>query len=377
MTTELDRNMKGSSRLLLALASLSLLLLYVTPLWKITLDAPQYPEGIGMLIMIDNITGVEKNDLQNINGLNHYIGMKKIEPESIAELKWMPYIIGSIMVLGLAAVASGKRAALYAWTSVFLVVAVVGLVDFYMWEYDYGHNLDLENASIKIPGMTYQPPLIGSKKLLNFTAHSWPGIGGWAAMLSAGIGFVLSLLEIRRVRRSRSSVNATALGSASRDARAGATTATVASVSAAIMLLISGCATGPTPIHYGSDACEHCRMVIAEPRFAMELITSKGKVLKFDAVECAAAYAAHDDAPDELAAWIHLPEDMETWVSAENARFEQSAEIHSPMGAGLAVAPALVGNDITHGVAERANTRMSWTEVVASFAAPRTSGLAQ
>ena len=211
--------------------------------------------------------------------------------------------------------------------------------------------------------MTYQPPLIGSKKLLNFTAHSWPGIGGWAAMLSAGIGFVLSWVEIRRVRR--------------KAARAGTATATVASVSAAILLLVAGCATGPTPIHYGSDACEHCRMVIAEPRFAVELVTSKGKVLKFDAIECAAAYAAHEDAPDDLTAWIHLPEDMETWVSAENARFLQSAEIRSPMGAGLAVAPAPVGSDITHGVSDRANTRMSWTEVVASFAAPRPSGLPQ
>jgi copper chaperone NosL len=44
----------------------------------------------------------------------------------------------------------------------------------------------MENAIIKIPGMSYQPPLIGSKQILNFTAHSWPGSGGYAIMLVAG-----------------------------------------------------------------------------------------------------------------------------------------------------------------------------------------------
>ena len=56
-----------------------------------------------------------------------------------------------------------------------------GLVDFWHWEYDYGHRLDFEHAIIKIPGMSYQPPLIGVKQLLNFTAVSWPDVGGWLA----------------------------------------------------------------------------------------------------------------------------------------------------------------------------------------------------
>jgi copper chaperone NosL len=47
------------------------------------------------------------------------------------------------------------------------------MYDFYMWEYDYGHQLN-PDAPIKVPGMTYQPPLIGSKQLLNITAVSLP-----------------------------------------------------------------------------------------------------------------------------------------------------------------------------------------------------------
>ena len=170
--------MTRTSRILVLVASLALALVYVLPIWEIDLEAPQYPEGIGMVIQIDNVEGQKPNDLNNINNLNHYIGMKRIEPESIPELKIMPWIVAVLMAGGVLSAALGRRRVLYAWIGLYLVVSVVGLADFYKWEYDYGHNLDEENAIIKVPGMNYQPPLIGSKQLLNFTAHSWPGAGG-------------------------------------------------------------------------------------------------------------------------------------------------------------------------------------------------------
>lgn len=189
--------MKKQSRALTGAAALILLLVYVFPIWKITLEAPQYPEGIGMHIMIDNIRGEKEHDLQNINGLNHYIGMKRIEPDAIPELRVMPFIMAGIIALGLAAAITGKRWLLYTWVLVFVIAGVVGMVDFYLWEYDYGHNLDEVNAIIKIPGTSYQPPLIGSKQILNFVAHSWPGLGGWITFLSLGTGLFVSLKEFR------------------------------------------------------------------------------------------------------------------------------------------------------------------------------------
>ncbi len=202
--------MTGRSRIILALGSLLLLALFVLPMWKVRLEAPQYPQGLGMYIWIDTVTGVEKNDLQNINGLNHYIGMKVIEPDTIPELRFMPWIIVGIVVLGLAAALGGKKWMLYTWTALFLIVALVGLYDFYSWGYDYGHDLD-PHAIIKIPGMTYQPPVIGSKKLLNFTAHSWPAIGGWMAFVSLSAGMGLSVYEFLRTRKeSRTSTDNTA-----------------------------------------------------------------------------------------------------------------------------------------------------------------------
>jgi copper chaperone NosL len=191
--------MTTRTRITLAAAALVLGVAYVAPLWHIGLDAPQYPEGIGMFIWIDTITGQKPNDLQSINGLNHYIGMKAIVPDSIAELRLMPWIVAGLIALGVIAAAVGRRILLYGWTTVFAVVAAAGLVDFWYWGYDYGHDLD-PTAAIKIPGFSYQPPLLGSKQLLNFTAHSWPGLGGLAIAVALLAGLTLCVVEFRRRR---------------------------------------------------------------------------------------------------------------------------------------------------------------------------------
>lgn len=180
--------MKTLTRNLTILLSLLLVTIYFVPLWQIELEAPQYPEGLGFEIWINKMTG----DLKTVNALNHYIGMKSIEPDSMAELKLMPYIVGFLIVMGLITAATRKRKLLYIWFVLLLVIAIIGMVDFYLWEYDYGHNLNPE-APIKVPGMTYQPPLIGTKKLLNFVAYSYPSIGGW---LLLGVGLSILALVI-------------------------------------------------------------------------------------------------------------------------------------------------------------------------------------
>lgn len=175
--------MSITEKIIMAIASLLLGFVFVTPIWTIDMEAPQYPEGIGMEISINKIEGQSKQDLQNINGLNHYIGMKPITPESIPELKIMPWIFGFLIVTGLGIAVWGNRTALLIWIILFILLAIAGLVDFYLWGYDYGHNLN-PDAAIKIPGMTYQPPLIGSKQLLNIKATSLPSTGFYISILS-------------------------------------------------------------------------------------------------------------------------------------------------------------------------------------------------
>lgn len=200
-TSSVHLSMKPIPRLLIVIAALALSLTYYLPLWTISLDAPQYPEGLGIEIWINQMQGQNPNDLSKINNLNHYIGMKKIIPEAIPELKIMPWVMRGVLLLGLAVGIFGMRKLLMIWLVVFLLVAIAGFVDYYLWGYDYGHNLDMEHAIIKMPGMNYQPPLIGSKKLLNFTATSLPGSGGWVAIASFCVGLVLWVYEFRRNRK--------------------------------------------------------------------------------------------------------------------------------------------------------------------------------
>jgi len=186
--------MKTQSKIIVIFASLILVLSFFFPIWYIDLEAPQYPEGIGLEIWLNKIAGQKPNDLANINGLNHYIGMKEINPDAIPELKIMPFIIIFLIVFGLISGISGKRSLVYIWIVLFIVIAAIGLYDFYMWEYDYGHNLN-PHAAIKIPGMAYQPPLIGSKMLLNFNAISMPHIGSWILVAEVVLAAVALYLD--------------------------------------------------------------------------------------------------------------------------------------------------------------------------------------
>lgn len=174
--------------------SLSLLLIFIAPIWRITLEAPQYPDGVTLYIWINKLGGKTKGTLQNINILNHYVGMQPIEPESIPELGYFPMVIVVMSALGvIAGIINNPRFWIF-WIVVLLILGILGIYDFYLWEYNYGHNL-ADDAPIKVPGMVYQPPLIGSKKLLNFTAISYPYFGSLFVMIPVIVGIIAYYLK--------------------------------------------------------------------------------------------------------------------------------------------------------------------------------------
>lgn len=196
---------QSSPRILMGLAVLSLVALFIWPMWRITLFAPQYPDGVTMYIYINKLGGNSPGTLQNINILNHYVGMKYIEPESIPELTYFPYVIGGLMLFGAAAVAINRRQLYLTWAIVFLGLAALGIYDFYLWEYDYGHNLS-DTAPIKIPGASFQPPVIGEKMILNFLAQSYPHTAGIIAGLAIPFS-LLAWLTKKNLHRHETSVN--------------------------------------------------------------------------------------------------------------------------------------------------------------------------
>ncbi len=183
------------TRILTAIASLILVLVIFLPIWRIELDAPQYPEGLAMQIYAHKLAG----DVEIINGLNHYIGMRTLHEDDFMEFTFLPYIFAGFALLGLIAAAAGRRWLFFTWAFGFLLFAVLAMVDFYMWEYDYGHNLD-PKAPIQVPGMAYQPPLIGFKQLLNFGAFSIPDTGGW---ILTGVGLIAIFLIFRELKNKR------------------------------------------------------------------------------------------------------------------------------------------------------------------------------
>ncbi len=186
--------------IIMILGSLLLLGLFKFPLWNIMLGAPQYPDPLGMNIYIEGIKGVQEFDLQNIDGLNHYIGMKTIpKAEDMWEFSVFPKVIMTMVILGVLIGLLGyfeKVSYKYflGWFLFMSILGVLGMYDFNNWLIDYGSDLD-PHAIIKVTNpdgspMSYKPPLFGYQKLLNFDVTSLPHIGGYLMFVGMSLTLV-------------------------------------------------------------------------------------------------------------------------------------------------------------------------------------------
>jgi copper chaperone NosL len=301
------------TRILILISALSMISAYYMPLWQILMWAPQYPEGLQMKIWINNLTG----DVRIISALNHYIGMKHIEVSMFPEFKYMIYIVGAIIASGILAAFANKRFLLIIFTTTIIAGGIAALIDFYLWGYDYGHNLD-PTAPIVVPGMSYQPPLIGSKQLLNFTAYSGPDVGGWI-FLAAGIIAIGTLaLEL--------------YGSKMK------TKITTIAVPLILCLFLTSCKIEPEPLRFGKDGCHTCKMTLMDNKFGGEIVTTKGKIYKFDDVNCMLSfYNSGDVSVDEMKEVLIVDfATPERLIDARKALYVKSESIKSPMASNIA-----------------------------------------
>lgn len=182
----IHKKLSLTSRILVAFASGALICAFFLPVWRIDLFAPQYPEGLTMNIWINGLSG----DVEIINGLNHYIGMKHITEDMFPEFQYLPYVVGFFLLLGLTVAVTGSRRLLFIYLLLSAIGGALALYDFYSWGYDYGHNLD-QKAPIQVPGLSYQPPVLGHKRLLNFDAWSMPHVGGWVVVAAGMLAFAV------------------------------------------------------------------------------------------------------------------------------------------------------------------------------------------
>ena len=125
--------------------------------------------------------------------------MNTLHNADFFEFTVLPYCIIFFAAAFLSVAVINRRKWLNILVILFVTFGIVAMIDFWRWEYDYGHNLN-PNAAIIVPGMAYQPPLIGFKQLLNFGAYSIPDTGGWIFIGVGVIAVICLVLEWRKNR---------------------------------------------------------------------------------------------------------------------------------------------------------------------------------
>ncbi len=330
------------TRILLALAVLAMASGYFLPIWEIQLWAPQYPEGLNMKIWLTRLSG----DFEIINGLNHYIGMKHIKQEMFPEFLYMEYVLGFLILAGLVPVILGKRRWLIAFVAILFIAGGLGLFDFWRWGHDYGHNLD-PKAAISVPGMTYDPPLIGYKSLLNFVAYSGPDKGGWVLIGSGAISTALLLWELLPRRKHLSA------GTTSLAALAG-------------LLLLPGCNPKPQPIEYGRDNCANCTMTLVDKHYGTEFVSGKGKIYKFDDVNCLVEFLAEEPARSDAKGQRLIIDFNQPgqFLSVEQAVFLKHQNLRTPMNSHLGAFASTEAAETVNQQLGGGGTLMTWAEVL-------------
>lgn len=337
------KKLKTVSRWTIAISAVLMISAFFVPLWQILMWAPQYPEGLEMKIWINDITG----DVKIISALNHYIGMKHIEVSMFPEFKYMTYIVAFILLTGLVTAIVNKRLLLWVYACLIIAAGAGALVDFYLWGYDYGHNLD-PTAPIVVPGMSYQPPLIGTKQLLNFTAFSGPDIGGWIFLASGLLAFATLGFEMYKSRMKKSKL-------------------ITGFAVVFVCLLMTSCSAEPESLKYGKDACHHCKMTLMDNRFGAEIVSMKGKIFKFDDANCLVSFinSGQIESKDIAHCLITDFASPGVLIDAKNALYVKSEEIKSPMASNVAAFHNKTNleshNDSWKG------KELSWSDLTAQF----------
>ncbi|MEX2580261.1 MAG: hypothetical protein WD342_14480 [Verrucomicrobiales bacterium] len=167
-----------TSRLLLLAGAACVVASVFFPLWRMHLTAPQYAEGLQLDIYAWKLEGggLHGNDLNEINNLNHYIGMKPLQESDFTEMQVIPFMLGLFVLLSFRAAALGGMRQvidlfmLAAWFGVFSIGT------FYYRLYTYGHDLDPKAPMTVEP---FTPVLIGKQTIANFSQASYPHLGTW------------------------------------------------------------------------------------------------------------------------------------------------------------------------------------------------------
>lgn len=186
----LDEPIFPWARVVLALLTIFIVLSFTAPMWHINMKAPQYPQGLDLYIYSYKVDGGnDGNDVQEINVLNHYIGMAPIDRAALSDLDWIPFLFAALIILALRTAVIGKVSSLLDLLVITTYAGLFGFGRLYYKLYTFGHNLDPKAPVTVEP---FMPVLWGQKQIANFLTAAAPALGTWyVAIFATGVALLL------------------------------------------------------------------------------------------------------------------------------------------------------------------------------------------
>ncbi|WP_059172527.1 hypothetical protein [Bacillus sp. FJAT-27445] len=178
------------SAFLIGIAALIIFLSTYFPWWGMKFVAPQYPEGLNIIVYPNKLEG----EIDIVNGLNHYIGMAQFSKENFPELSFLTYLVWGLAALTLLTALLRRKTVLYGLIGLFCIGGILGVYDLHRWLKNFGTNLS-PDAPIKID--PFVPPIIGENTLANFITTSYLDKGAYFIL----IAFVLLLVPLWKDRK--------------------------------------------------------------------------------------------------------------------------------------------------------------------------------
>jgi hypothetical protein len=185
-----NKKLSVISSLLIAASALLIVTSIFFPWWQMIFYAPQYPEGLNIIVYPDRLEG----QIDIVNGLNHYIGMDKFSPENFPELGYLRYLVIGLAAVTIVTALLRKKVVLYVLIGIFVLAGIAGVYDLSSALHDFGTNLS-PTAPIKIE--PFVPPIIGHNTVANFVTNSMLGTGTYLIIGA----FILLLIPLWKDRK--------------------------------------------------------------------------------------------------------------------------------------------------------------------------------
>jgi copper chaperone NosL len=165
-----------------ALMLIAAVVLFVStffPYWRMEMEAPQYPRGLEMSVYVNRVEG----DVQEVDTLNHYIGMRPLSEAGALERSLAVIAIAALVMLVVAAIFIHNPCALLLTWPVMLYPAIF-LADLWYWMQDFGMNLD-DTAPLSSIIEPFVPPLLGEGKIAQFKTLAIWETGLWMSVVAS------------------------------------------------------------------------------------------------------------------------------------------------------------------------------------------------